>query len=277
MKNYKEIFLFWKTDSFFDKDTHDELSCIQNDDKEIYDRFFQNLEFGTGGMRGIMGAGINRLNKYTIARATLGFSHYLLKVYSERQCKERGVVIAYDTRINSSFFADIAANILSDAGIKVLIHKNPIPTPQLSFAVKHIGALAGIVITASHNPKEYNGYKIYDENGCQLVPEMAKAVYNEIEKITDYRILSFEGKKEYINEIDTTEAFVADVLKESRNPAQKTLSVVYTPIHGAGKVPVKSTLKKDGFDNVITVLSQEIQDGAFPTVISPNPEDRRTS
>ncbi|MBQ9922015.1 MAG: phospho-sugar mutase [Clostridia bacterium] len=275
MKNYKDIFLFWKTDSFFDKDTQDELCAIQNDDKEIYDRFFQNLEFGTGGMRGIMGAGINRLNKYTVGRATQGFSNYLLNTYSAHECKTHGVVIAYDTRINSKYFAEISSNILSNHGIKVYLHTSPVPTPQLSFAVKHLNALAGIVITASHNPKEYNGYKIYDENGCQLVPQAAKAVYDEIEKITDYRSLTFERNKEYIIETDTTDAFVSAVLKESRNKDPKSLSVVYTPIHGSGKIPVKLTLEKDGFKDVLTVASQEIPDGSFPTVVSPNPEDRR--
>ena len=155
MKNYKDIFLFWKTDSFFDKDTQDELCAIQNDDKEIYDRFFQNLEFGTGGMRGIMGAGINRLNKYTVGRTTQGFSNYLLNTYSAQECKKRGVVIAYDTRKNSRLFAEETAKVLCANGIKVYLFQKLATVSLLSYAIGALDCTMGIMITASHNPKIY--------------------------------------------------------------------------------------------------------------------------
>ena len=174
MSRYEE----WKTSNVFDSSIHEELEKMDPavDKKEIEDRFYKELEFGTGGLRGIMGAGTNRLNKYTIGKATLGFGRYLLQKYAEEDCRKRGVVIGYDTRNNSYEYAVCTADILSGLGIQVYLHADPRPTPQLSFSVRYFEALAGVVITASHNPREYNGYKIYDECGCQLIPGKAKEV-----------------------------------------------------------------------------------------------------
>ena len=275
MKNYIDTYRLWMTDNFFDSDTQSELCSL--DDEEIRDRFSAELEFGTGGLRGKMGAGTNRMNIYTIARATLGLAHYLKKVYTAEQCRTRGVAVAYDTRLNSHEFADKVADVLSSEGIRVYLHKNPVPTPQLSFSVGHFGALAGIVITASHNPKQYNGYKVYNDKGCQLVPQEAKEVLAEIDKITDYRTLH-QRCNSLIQPVDNTHEFCGEVLRQSRfddKTAKGALKIVYTPLHGTGLVPLTSVLKADGFENVTCVQPQTIPDGNFPTVVSPNPEDKR--
>ena len=191
--NYFEQYEYWKESPFFDKETHLELERldIEKDIKEIEDRFYCDLEFGTGGLRGIMGAGSNRMNQYTVGKATAGVAKYLINTYGEECCKTRGVVIGYDTRHNSKFFAETAARVLSGAGLQVYLFKNARPTPQLSFSVKFLNAILGIVITASHNPKEYNGYKVYDEYGCQLVPEQAIQVIEYIRKEKDYCKIDF--------------------------------------------------------------------------------------
>ncbi len=267
----------WKTDAFFDEETRLELSTL-TDDKEIEDRFYKDLEFGTGGMRGIMGAGTNRVNRYTLGRASTGLGNYLLEQYGAQACRERGVVIAYDTRNHSRELASASAAVLSGKGIRVLLLDDARPTPQLSFSVRHYDALAGIVITASHNPKEYNGYKVYDEKGVQLVPAQAAAVTEYINRISDYRSVSFAGDKALIQTVDDTDAFVSAVLKQSRYKdaaAKAELRVVYTPLHGAGRIPVQKALAEDGFVNVFPVEEQMTPDGDFPTVASPNPEDRR--
>ncbi|MBE6689521.1 MAG: phospho-sugar mutase [Ruminococcaceae bacterium] len=275
MENYNDLFRLWKTDSYFDTGTQDELGAVENDEKEKEDRFFRHLEFGTGGLRGVMGAGTNRMNRYTVGRATRGLANYLKKKYTPAECLERGVVIAYDTRLNSREFAHAATDVLTYSGILVHFHSQPVPTPQLSFAVRHMNALAGIVITASHNPKEYNGYKVYDQNGCQIVPHIANEIYAQIEAITDYRTVLFERREELVRNADTSDAFVSQVLKVSRIEGKKNIKVVYTPLHGTGSVPVKAALARDGFENVTPVASQDTPDGNFPTVISPNPEDKR--
>lgn len=274
---YKERYQQWKENTFFDEETRRELSSLQNE-KEIEDRFYKDLEFGTGGLRGIMGAGTNRMNKYTVGKATTGLGRYLLTTYGEELCAQRGVAIGFDTRNNSRTFAATAADILSAMGIRVYLHDAPRPTPQLSFSVKHFHCLAGVVVTASHNPKEYNGYKVYDEFGCQLVPAQAKEVIAYVNAVTDYQEICFEGKKELIQSVDVTEAFVEAVLLQQRSTDKATnaeLKVIYTPLHGSGRVPVLKALEKSGFTNVELVQSQANEDGNFPTVVSPNPEDRR--
>lgn len=278
--SYFEEFYFWKTDEFFDSETHAELSALipDRDAAEIEDRFYRDLEFGTGGLRGIMGAGTNRMNKYTVGKATKGFGDYLLGTYGAEVCRKRGVVIGYDTRNNSELFSRTAADVLSGMGIRVYLHDSPRPTPQLSFSVSFLNALAGIVITASHNPKEYNGYKVYDEYGCQLVPGQAEQVISYVDAVTDYRTINFTGNQSLVSLVDVTDDFVTAVLKQSRydNIAAKAdLRVVYTPLHGTGNIPVQKALHLDGFKQIDTVAAQVIPDGSFPTVVSPNPEDRR--
>ncbi len=268
----------WKTDSFFDPETRAELSSLSliNDIKEIEERFYCELQFGTGGMRGIMGAGTNRINRYTIGKASFGFGHYLQQAYSVQDCNNKGVAIAYDTRHNSAMFAKTAADVLTALGIKVYLFKTAVPTPTLSFAVQHYGTLGGIVVTASHNPKAYNGYKVYDETGCQLVPKQAKALMAQVNQITEYTSIPFTGNAALLQEIDCTDAFVASVLTQSvvqDAKAKENLRVVYTPLHGTGLVPVCRALAADGFTDVLTVPEQAQPDGAFSTVKSPNPED----
>lgn len=275
--DYMKNFELWKTDVFFDEDTRKELNAL-TDTKEIEDRFYRDLEFGTGGLRGIMGAGTNRMNKYTVGKATTGLGRYVLATYGAEVCKKRGVVIGYDTRNNSDIFSKIAADVLSGMGIRVYLHEAARPTPQLSFSVKYLDCVAGIVITASHNPKEYNGYKVYDEYGCQIVPHQAQKVISYVDAVSDYHDISFAGNPELIQTVEVTDAFVEAVMKQSRydNAAAKAaLKVVYTPLHGSGQVPVLKTLAAAGFADVELVESQADGDGNFPTVVSPNPEDRR--
>lgn len=275
--DYKERYKQWLTDAFFDETTRKELSSL-TDEKEIEDRFYRDLEFGTGGLRGVMGAGTNRMNQYTVGKATAGLGRYLLDTYGAETCKSRGVVIGYDTRNNSELFSRIAANVLSGMGIRVYLHAHARPTPQLSFSVKFRNALAGVVITASHNPKEYNGYKVYDEFGCQLVPSQAKQVIAYVNAVTDYHTINFIGNDALINIDDVTGDFVGAVLKQSRydnRNAKEDLKIVYTPLHGTGNVPVQKTLGLDGFTQIDVVGEQTDSDGNFPTVVSPNPEDRR--
>ena len=278
--NYLDAFEFWKNDEFFDQATRSELAALdpKKDGKEIEDRFYRDLEFGTGGLRGVMGAGTNRMNKYTVGKATAGLGKYLMDTYGSEACGERGVAIGYDTRNNSEYFSRITANVLSGMGIRVYLHDSARPTPQLSFSVKLHNALAGVVVTASHNPKEYNGYKVYDEYGCQLVPWQAKEVIAYVDAVTDYRTIEFAGNEELIVSVDDTVEFVQAVLKQSRyqdEQAKADLHVVYTPLHGTGRVPVLEALRLSGFTKVDTVAEQMAADGNFPTVVSPNPEDRR--
>ncbi len=277
---YIEQFELWKADPFFDAETVAELNAldVSRDSKEIEDRFYRDLEFGTGGLRGIMGAGSNRMNRYTVGKATMGLGQYLLQSFGAESCAACGVAIAYDTRNNSKHFAKTAADVLSGMGIAVALSDCAVPTPQLSFSVKHLSCIAGIVITASHNPKEYNGYKIYDEYGCQLVPAQAKAVGACIDAIADIRTVKFEGNAALVRTVNTTNAFVAEVMRQSRcadKSAKADLHIIYTPLHGTGLAPVQKALSEDGFARLSLVPSQAIADGNFPTVVSPNPEDRR--
>lgn len=274
---YRETFEQWKSDEFFDEATRKELSSL-TDEKDIEDRFYRNLEFGTGGLRGIMGAGTNRMNKYTVGKASAGLGSFLLDAYGTQACREQGVVIGFDTRNNSEYFSRVAADVLSGMGIRVQVLSEPRPVPQLSFSIRRLNALAGVVITASHNPKEYNGYKVYDEFGCQLVPSQAERIIRCVDMIDDFRMVDFAGEKSLVSSIDTTDEFVSAVLGQCRYSdakAKANLKVVYTPLHGTGLVPVQKALAEDGFNNVELVPKQVIQDGDFPTVLSPNPEDSR--
>lgn len=277
--NYIDIYQFWKSDECFDITMRAELSALDpiKDVAEIEDRFYRDLKFGTGGLRGIMGVGTNRMNRYTVGKTTKGLGEYLLDTYGVDVCRTRGVAIGYDTRNNSKDFANVTADVLSGMGIYVYLHNAPRPTPQLSFSVKHLNALAGVVITASHNPKEYNGYKVYDEYGCQLAPSQTKAVTAYIETVTDYRSINFTGNQSLISLVDVTDDFVAAVLKQSRYDnasAKADLRVVYTPLHGTGNIPIQKVLHLDGFTQINTVEAQVVPDGNFSTVVSPNPEDR---
>ena len=268
--DYKERYNEWL---LFDDDTKQELLKI-TDEKEIEDRFYKDLAFGTGGMRGIMGAGPNRMNRYTISRATLGLANYL----SEFQKPQKSVVIAYDSRNNSEDFAKCAAEVLAVKGITVYLFDKNTPTPVLSFAVRHLGCIAGIVITASHNPKEYNGYKVYDENGCQLVPSLADKVIAHVQEITDYRAvprLDFEvalqsGMIQMVGD-EVLDAFLDAVKTQALYTEPSKLKIVYTPLHGTGNIPVRRILK----DYLVSVVEEQaVPDGNFSTVRSPNPEEK---
>lgn len=266
----KSKFEYWCS---FDEETKNELLSI-TDEKELEDRFYKELEFGTGGLRGVMGAGPNRMNKYTIAKATKGYADYLIDTFKENI----SVAIAFDSRNNSKFFAQTAAGVLSANGIKVYIFDTLMPTPVLSFTTKYLGCNGGIVLTASHNPKEYNGYKIYDEKGCQLVPQFANKVIgfvNAVEdlksvKIDDFQGAVAEGKINIIGE-EVLEAFLIEVKKQSLYSEKSDLKIVYTALHGTGNIPVRKVLENM---NVSIVKSQELPDGNFSTVRSPNPEEK---
>lgn len=273
---YLAVYNNWINDNFFDEDTRKELGCITSE-KEIEDRFYKELEFGTGGLRGIMGAGTNRLNKYTVGKVTLGLGHYLLNTYGKDECIERGVVIGFDTRNNSKEYARVVADVLTGLGLKVYLMKDARPTPQLSFSVPYYKALAGVVLTASHNPKEYNGYKVYDEFGCQLVPSQADRVIQYVNEVKDFHSIDFEGNDTLLTFIDNTEEFVSEVFKQQRiknEIIKNNLNIVYTPLHGSGRIPVSKILEMDGFHCASLVDEQANDDGDFSTVKSPNPEDK---
>ncbi len=263
--NYKEKYQQWLG---FDEDTKAELSAI-TDEKEIEDRFYKDLAFGTGGLRGIMGAGSNRMNKYTVGKATYGLSKYI----KAKNDGELSVVLAYDSRNNSAYFAKVAADIFSGQGFKVYLFEFLVPVPVLSFATSYLGCTAGVMLTASHNPKEYNGYKVYDSKGCQFCTEDAKGAIECINAIEDYTAIPFEGKAENINTVgeDVLSAFLAKVKEQSVYEEPSDLKIVYTPLHGTGNIPVRRML--EGM-NVTVVKEQEMPDGNFSTVRSPNPEEK---
>ena len=268
--NYKEKYEQWLT---FDEETKAELLAI-DDEKEIEDRFYKDLEFGTGGLRGIMGAGANRMNKYTVSKATQGLADYLNKEF----CGEKSVAIAHDSRNNSRQFAIYAAEVLCANGIKVYLYDTLMPTPVLSFTTKFLGCTAGIVLTASHNPKEYNGYKLYDENGCQLVPKYANKVIDYVNAVTDLKAVPHtaldeaekKGLYKSIGE-EVLEEFLKAVKKQSLYEEKSDIKIVYTPLHGTGNIPVRKAL--EGM-NISVVKEQELPDGNFSTVRSPNPEEK---
>jgi phosphoglucomutase len=265
----------------FDEETKKQVQyLIDNDPKELTDAFYRELEFGTGGLRGIMGAGTNRMNKYTVAMATQGLANYLLLMFP--QLKQLKVAIAFDSRNNSRDFAQITADVLSANGIKVFLFKELHPTPLLSFTVRHLQCQSGVVITASHNPKEYNGYKVYWDDGGQLVHPHDVNVIAEVQKIksiADVKMNAIKANIEIIGE-EIDKAYLAKVKGLSLNPgiiaAHNTLKIVYTPIHGSGVYLVPKALKQAGFTNIIPVDEQNVIDGNFPTVKSPNPEEPAT-
>lgn len=264
--NYKDKYNEWL--AFADENTKAELESI-TDEKEIEDRFYKDLAFGTGGLRGIMGAGSNRMNRYTVGKATLGLARYL----KSKNDGEISVAIAYDTRNNSQYFAKVAAGIFASQNIKVNIYKMVVPVPVLSFTTHYLNCTAGVMITASHNPKEYNGYKVYDSKGCQFCTEDAKNAIGFINDITDYSSIPFLEESELINYIGENElnAFLAEVKKQSLYEEKSNLKIVYTPLHGTGNIPVRKML--EGMD-VTVVKEQELPDGNFSTVHSPNPEEK---
>ena len=254
-----------------DAETKAELEAI-TDEKELEDRFYKNLEFGTGGMRGIMGAGPNRMNRYTIAKATKGLADYLNSKYD----LAKSVAIAYDSRNNSAYFSQVAAGVLAGEGIKVYLFDTLQPTPVLSFAVRNLKCSAGIVVTASHNPKEYNGYKVYDEMGCQLVPKDANVLIKYVDAVEDMgsiKVLTKEEAGDLITLVgnDVLDAFLSEVKKLSLYNEPSDLKIVYTALHGTGNIPVRKIL--EGRD-VTIIKEQELPDGNFSTVRSPNPEEK---
>ncbi len=281
MRDYKNIYEEWLQASYIDDDTKTELKNLT--EEEIQDRFYKDLAFGTGGLRGKMGAGTNRMNRYTVRKATYGAANALKARYAGAQTPLRAV-IAYDSRNHSEEFATEAAGVLAACKIHVTLFSTLMPTPVLSFAVPYLNSQMGIVITASHNPKEYNGYKIYDEKGCQLIPEKAEYVIRYVEEVrdqqkipyADYRTALQEGRIERLGE-EVLEAFLEAVLTQSilqDKEAKAALRIVYTPLHGTGNQPVRRALKKAGFTQVFVVAAQEEPDGDFSTVRSPNPEER---
>ena len=278
--DYQKVYEEWISDSYFDEGTKEELKAIANDENEIKERFYKNLEFGTAGLRGIIGAGTNRLNIYTVRKATQGLANYILK----RDAKDRGVAIAYDSRRMSPEFADEAALCLAANGIKAYVFDALRPTPELSFAVRELHCIAGINITASHNPPEYNGYKVYWEDGAQITPPHDKGIMDEVEAVTDYanvKTMSLDAAKE-AGLYETIGAAIDDsymealkkqvIHQDAIDAMNKKLKIVYSPLHGTGNVPVRRVLKELGFENVYVVKEQELPDGEFPTVSYPNPE-----
>jgi phosphoglucomutase len=261
----------------FDEDVKNQIRAMQaNGTDELADSFYRNLEFGTGGLRGIMGIGTNRMNRYTVGMATQGYANYILKSFPG---EEASVAIAHDCRNNSRFFAETAANVFAANGIKVYLFEDMRPTPELSFAIRHFGCKGGVVCTASHNPKEYNGYKAYWDDGGQLVPPHDKAVIAEVEKINDVTDVKWSGGEANITIIgkEVDQAYIKMLKGLSVYPEvireQKDLSIVFTPIHGTGITLVPEVLKEFGFENVHIVEEQANPDGNFPTVVYPNPEE----
>lgn len=274
----KKIYELWKSKKLIDSELNVELEKIENDIEAINDRFYKNLEFGTAGLRGVLGAGTNRMNVYTVAKATLGFAKYLLKL------KENpSIAIAYDSRNKSDLFAKIAASIMAKCGIKVYLWKELMPTPSLSFAVRYFKCDGGIVVTASHNPAKYNGYKVYGEDGCQISTEVADKVLeyiNTIDIFEDFSYVNFDeaintGSIEIISE-DVFDAYLEAVSKESlaSSDLDKSVKIAYTPLYGTGLRSVTEVLKRNGYNNVFVVEEQAKPNGNFPTAPYPNPEIR---
>ena len=280
MKDYMKIYEQWLADPYFDEDTKNELRAIADDENEIKERFYMDLEFGTAGLRGIIGAGINRMNIYTVRRATQGLANYIKKQGGE----EKGVAIAFDSRRMSPEFAMEAAMTLAANGIKAYKIESLRPTPELSFAVRELGCIAGINITASHNPPEYNGYKVYWEDGAQFTPPHDKGVLEEVLAIEDLSTVKITSEEEALRsgkfqvigkEIDDKyiENVKAQVVNQDAiDRMQKDITIIYTPLHGTGNIPARRVMKELGFENVYVVPEQELPDGNFPTVSYPNPE-----
>lgn len=275
---YKEVYQLWKDYPELNADLRAELETM-TDEGEIEDRFYQDLEFGTGGMRGKIGAGINRMNVYIVAKATYGLGKYLLG--ADPKNAEKGVAIAFDSRNKSAEFAQTAARVLAAMGVQAYLFESLRPTPVLSFTVRHVGAAGGIVITASHNPKEYNGYKVYGPDGGQMVSPAADELVAEIEKIDNYFDIPLANMQTAVEDgmiqiigREVDDAYAAAVEKVVKANPGSDLKVIYTPIHGSGNVPVRRVLDDLGYKNVTVVAEQEQPDGNFPTVSYPNPEER---
>ncbi len=278
--SYKEVYESWLSNPYFDEATKDELKSLSGNEKEIEDRFYRELEFGTAGLRGVIGAGTNRMNIYTVRKATQGLANYILK----QNESGKGVAIAFDSRRMSPEFADEAALCLAANGIKAYVFESLRPTPELSYAVRKLACIAGINITASHNPPEYNGYKVYWEDGAQITPPHDGGIMAEVAAITDYNTVKTMDKEAakaaglyetigsdiddpYIEELKS-QVIHWDAIKE----AQKDIKIVYSPLHGTGNIPARRVMKELGFENVYVVPEQELPDGEFPTVSYPNPE-----
>lgn len=264
----EEKFRLWMT---FDADTAAELSAVADDPKEMEDRFYKDLAFGTGGLRGIMGAGSNRMNRYTVGKASLGLANYVL-ANSPVQPK---IAIAYDSRNNSKFFAETAAAVFSAKGIQVFLWPHIVPVPVLSFTTRYLQCDAGVMVTASHNPKEYNGYKVYNAQGCQLCPDEAGQVIDCVNAVADYASIPFAADVQKIFSVgeDVMDAYIAAVESNRLYREASDLKVVYTPLHGTGNLPVRRVLSDDHI-TVSVVKAQEMPDGNFSTVRSPNPEEK---
>ncbi len=277
---YRESYEEWLNNPYFDEETRKELQAIAGNEKEIEERFYMDLEFGTAGLRGIIGAGTNRMNVYTVRKATQGLANYILGVGAEK----KGVAIAYDSRRMSPEFADVAALCLAANGIKAYVFESLRPTPELSYAVRKLGCTAGINITASHNPPEYNGYKVYWEDGAQITPPHDTGIMAEVKKVTDYAAVKTmeleDAKKAGLYQVigaDIDDPYIAELKKlvlhqDCIDKVGAELKIVYTPLHGTGNIPVRRVLKELGFQNVYVVPEQELPDGDFPTVSYPNPE-----
>lgn len=280
--SYKEVYRSWIENSYYDKNTREELLAIKDNEKEIEDRFYRELEFGTGGMRGVIGAGTNRMNKYTIRKAAQGLANYLEK----QGIADKGVAIAYDSRHCSDEFAMETALVMASNNIKAYLFDELRPTPELSFAVRYLGCAAGVVITASHNPKEYNGFKAYGSDGCQLPPKESDEVIKEVASISDLSCIRCINREEALEkglieiigkEID--DAYIAELKKVCINPGipakiGSSTKIIYTPLHGTGNKPVRRILKEIGFEQVLVVEEQEKPDPDFSTVKYPNPEEK---
>ncbi|MBQ8952129.1 MAG: phospho-sugar mutase [Eubacterium sp.] len=278
---YRELYQSWLDDPYFDEDTKAELRSIEGNEAEIEDRFYRSLEFGTGGLRGVRGAGTNRMNIYTVRQATQGLANYIVA----HNGQDKGVAISHDSRILSPEFAREAAKCLNANGIKTYLFESLRPTPELSFAVREFGCIAGIMVTASHNPREYNGYKVYWEDGAQVTPPHDTGIMAEVAKITDFSMVKTMDEDDarslgLFNVIgsDFDDKFIAQVKAQSIHPEiipemAKDMKIVYTPLHGTGNVPVRRVLKDLGFTQVYVEPQQKIPDGSFPTVAYPNPED----
>ena len=266
---YREKYEGWLSNPYFDENTKDELRSIAEDDNEIKERFYKDLEFGTAGLRGIIGAGTNRMNIYTVRKATQGLANYIMKNGGQA----KGVAIAYDSRRMSPEFADEAALCLAANGIKAYVFESLRPTPELSYAVRSLGCIAGINITASHNPPEYNGYKVYWEDGAQITPPHDKGIMAEVEAVTDYNTVKTmgleEAKKAGLYEVigqEVDDGYIAELKKQvihqdSIDAVGKELKIVYSPLHGTGNIPARRILKELGFENVYVVKEQELPDG----------------
>lgn len=279
--DFKAVYKEWCENEYFDQATRDELLAINGDEAEIEDRFYRELEFGTGGLRGVIGAGTNRMNVYTVRKASQGLANFIIK----EGAQQKGVAIAFDSRRMSPEFADEAALCMAANGIKAYVFESLRPTPELSFAVRTLGCTAGIVVTASHNPPEYNGYKVYWDDGAQITFPKDKDIITEVNHVTDYNTVKTMDKEaakaaglyEVIG-ADIDDKYIAQLKKQVVNPdvikeVGKELKIVYTPLHGTGNIPARRVLKELGFENVYVVPEQEMPDGNFPTVGYPNPED----